>query len=430
MDNNKKNNKETRFWRAETIAFVCVMLFSWVFFARRGDTPVHIKWGEEMLMVEGSFFDKLKGVFLIKAFPLWHLLIQFVARIAAGTLGLFGIAKDDLIFGYDMFDLCESSAAALLTAAFITLTVYVTYRVMEYHLKGRLSNRQTLHFAMSMAVCGAIFIYGMYKTPYPIGCITPNVWHNTTQIAVEPFAVASFFLYLYAYDNRTALSAQTWRWKLSRYDCCMILFSVLMFVGALLKPSFFQAFVPGLFVFCAVDVFSTRFKSLKFNLLTAAALLPLGALGLLQFLSTFVDNESTLSGGLAAGWLYVWHVFSDVPLVSLLLSAAFPLFVFAVLWRKIPGNSGIRLSLLTFVSGVGQYAVLYIKDAPFCADFIWGANISLRLLFIVAFIELIRAQDEMGCTKYRIGLGIFALHILSGLGFFLYFLAKAGWELM
>lgn len=247
---------------------------------------------------------------------------------------------------------------------------------------------------------------------YYLGAYPGNIWHNPTFLLMRPLALLTVLLYFKIFsEKKDTLKYLLWA-------------AICMALSALCKPSFFQAFLPGLVLYCVIFFLWKRNKeTFLFCLKIAASCVPVGVIAILQFVIGLTGNAT--EGGIGFAPFYVWMYFtSNVPL-SLLVSIAFPLLVAVLLVIRKTWDTNVLLILCMFVSALLQYSLLYIKAGPFAADFCWGLELSIFFCFMVGIKALWKETVKIREVKGRITAFpiicwiVFILHVLFGIEYFI-----------
>jgi hypothetical protein len=257
-----------------------------------------------------------------------------------------------------------------------------------------------------------------------LGYIGINVFHNPTMFLLKPLAILSFG---FAVKARTVVD------KHFSQSLAICVFTTL--ACALAKPSFTIVIVPSL----ALLLFSPTFRrEISPSLILLGILLP--SISVLGFQYWFTFSSQQLPGVLEGkstvilAPLEVMSVFSAWLFPKLLLSILFPLSVFFCYPRSAIRSRHVTFAWACFVCGAA-YTYLLAETGPrmFHGNFLWSAQISLFVLFVVS-LEFLLHQKKLSSGKllnplYILCMTIFMLHVISGIGFYLaeYFSRKQYW---
>lgn len=276
--------------------------------------------------------------------PLWHIGVHYMKYIT----------------------LNEKCAAAMVTALFVVLWVYVVHAVYNFLTDQEQNSFSTLLFLLIVFVIGPAYLPTFSKF-IMTGTGSPNVWHNTTLFAVKPFALLALFF--------TVLSLE--RHKISYY---MISF-ISLFISIFAKPSFVIAFLPALALYILIKRIHTRENLIYFILLS---LMSVGVLGY-QFTHTYGSGNN---GAVIVDFLGVWSRYSPNVLISITLAIIFPLIYSVLNMKSLKENNYMQLTwLMTFVA-IG-YAAVFAESGPRYnhGNFFWSYMISLSLLYVFVLAD-------------------------------------------
>lgn len=284
------------------------------------------------------------------------------------------------------------------------IVYYLVNMIMKYN---KVSHSELI--SVFLLLVGPIYI-PWYNVNYYLGQWSPNTWHNPTNLMVKPFVVYIFFImvqFIYSIRNEKEI-------KRSEYG----ILSVLIFLSALAKPSFLQAFIPGLGLFILIECIKDKFINKKYVYI-CLMFVPGVFLVLFQFISSFYTGF--VSDGVGIGWLEVASHYSPNILISLLLLLLFPLEYLALNYKKVKSHIDIQLSVYYAVAAWLEYALLYEKGARiYSANFSWAFMLSTFILWMVTLMHFIKDVKEMEltCKKHIIKLSVLLvtlfLHLFCG----------------
>lgn len=326
----------------------------------------------------------------IISYPGWHLLFDviytFLSRVISSDMGETTILL----------------AQALENSGLLVVTFVVMEKCMQkyYHLTERVS----VGLAIINMFIGPLFIPGISQNYY-LGQFTANPWHNPTILMIKPLAVFTFFLYCYLVQERSKSE------NFKKQNILFVVLTLCLLFGAWMKPSFYQAFVPALFVFCIVDLIKTKGASLKFDIKTGFAVLPVCVLALIQYIVSFDNTEN----GIIWAPGCVWESLSDNIGLSFFLSMAFPLFILILSKGKMLKSVDGLLSVLFFLTSFGMFACLSFSEHGDYGDFLWAVYLAVLMLFIVFEKYLL----ELGKGVKLIGGSVLlGMHFVCGVLYF------------
>lgn len=376
-----------------------VLLCFFYRFSRYGsnDYKAHYEFALNLkLLKEISLSEFIKTVKYphIISYPGWHICYLIIEIIVEKSNDFFGMSFS--------LEAIYNISVAILNSVCVCITLLIINRVFTYYLKGE---KWINIFSMFFLFIGPLYIPGFLQGYY-MGSKTGNIWHNPTYLIVKPLAIYIFFVYVSLLEN-TSLSERERNKELVKA-------SIFLVLSAVLKPSFYQMFLPALFLWCVVELIRSRGKKLKILIKIGFSVVPVTILGLVQMqLSLGQENQ-----GIGIAPFRVWSLWTgNMWILALILSIAFPMAVFIFTRNKIKGNVMSELALFCLLSGCGQYIMFFIKQSPEAGDFGWGFSLSVALLFLVAFIQ--QKKQSLNGKQQKICKGLFFAHLICG---FLYFM--------
>lgn len=397
----------------------------------QNDSVAHFYSGMELF---NSIFDENAEAFWalsiqIATYPVWH----------ATTYALFCLLT--WVFG-SIFtqEAIISVSIALVNSA----CIYITWLLIREYLKRVLNGKYNILVSLVsvlLLIVGPVDASGLLGRYY-LGGYTANVWHNPGYIMVRPVAIYCFYKYIDILNSDKNKSSD------------YVKVSISMLVAGLIKPIFFIAFIPALFVMCVAIFCKQRNMLVFWNMCKIAfTCIPVGILSIIQIFGiNMVDNifllysgredaaikgcvastSNNISqaiallsernpgieiGGLGIKFLYVWKTYTTRWGISLLVSITFPLLIILLITIKKMWNKELILTFLLFISALLEYMVFYVSSHPFSGDFAWGFQLSIFFLFMWAAGQLLDMKMETKLDKFIkvLGLVLFAAHAFFGI---------------
>lgn len=353
-------------------------------------------------------------------YPLWHIIYLLIKTLLRPF--------SEIIANHSLND---TYLSATLTCV---LDIACLYFACEYTFKRLLpiQNRDfAFVFAWMLIFCGPYYIKQIHENYYlGQGIIVP--WHNPTTLAVYPIGILCFELYFFLAAEQKKLQWKKW-----------VIFSVLLVLSCLAKPSFYQVFIPGMALYCLVELILSKGKRFRFCIYSLMAVLPTCSMALLQLKTEVHEPEDVVLamagtwdnavlmvakiveescngielGGIGIEWLRVQKVFApENPILSLMLLWVFPIYVIIIYVINRRRNIKMSLPLCVAISGILQYTLLYLPMRPDTGDFAWGYYISMAILFIGSISYFTEICNEKGYKAVKwIGWGLLWGHIIWGL---------------
>jgi hypothetical protein len=232
-----------------------------------------------------------------------------------------------------------------------------------------------------------------------IGQFAPNVWHNPTTIAAMPVAILGFLACLRSLkDQAVATCAAT---------------GALLALGAAIKPAYVIVLLP-VFVpwFCWNAVRVYNMPRPRLALQAAILVVPVLPVLIVQAMLAMHFRNSWI----AIAPFAVWSLYSPHPLVSVLLSTAFPLSVLCFYRDGVRGNAALKLAWTSFAVAVATVILFAEQGSRFShGNLGWGAHMALYILFLVSAEIVLR--HPFTARSWPV-LAIFTLHVASGVYFY------------
>jgi hypothetical protein len=326
-----------------------------------------------------------------------HFAYQLLVALAAG----FSIDLDELRHA-------AQAVLALLVLAKLALSLGLA-RALLARVGSRLTPAAALLLALALFFVAPLPNWWRPADIY-LGQLSPTVWHNPTVIAALPLAVAAFWAFLLPPLRRARDEGVA---------------GLLLALSVLAKPNFALAFLPTAALLRLLGRGRLAQKLAALILLSAPAVLALGW----QYHQALATGLTVAGEGvLAVQPLEVWQGFSPHPLVSALVSLAFPLAVAVLAWRGARLGRALAAAWLLALVAVAQFALL-AEPGPRLDDgnYYWGVVPAVYLLFLVSACELLAREEEpapeagrRASRRARLACwAILALHAASGVWLYL-----------
>lgn len=309
--------------------------------------------------------------------------------------------------------------------AFCTIgTILLTAYVLRPYI-GKSIVRLTV--AMMSGLAMPFYISFIQGTRY-IGYQSPSIWHNSTYIVMKLLATATLFLcFKIAKNYNEALS----------FKLC-VAFAVLLALTTATKTSFVAVFAPAALIMLVGDGLAGI--PIKRLFLVASTIIPTILVVLFQEAVLFGEDTGN---GIVIEFGYTVFLRAETPQYTMILSALFPVLIFLFnfisvfkdTWIDIRQKRG-GLTHREFLVSWGMWffgalELLLLKETGNRvkdANFAWGYNYCLFILFIVSciyFINNLKDKTFLGGNKtfrtlYGIVLSaILGYHVYCGIYFFL-----------
>lgn len=303
-----------------------------------------------------------------------------------------------LSFNKEAF-LLHSSITVL--SIFVLLKYIATNWVLLNLLKNK--DRMTINLlSFCLILVSAIYVPQLLIQRSYLGSFTPTIWHNSTTIAVVPFALVLFLV--------SVQQIKQFAWPR------LILISGLIILNLLIKPSYLFVYVGALpFTYLVTRRISRDIFLQALPFFMAIVFI------FLQKTMIYGTPQVYSDSSIELGFLDVyqsWHDLQMAPLVifftaSVVTSIAFPIYV---LYKK-----GLKKTdtsfIFAWISVIGALAIfIFVTETDTRADhgnFMWQVFISVFILFVVS---VAKSYKELTARSWKPNLFqiLFALHLFMG----------------
>lgn len=328
------------------------------------------------------------------------------ALSAEGMKGQYTITKPLYRFVYNYF--YGELGIAILLAITTIATIIVTEKLLKYYLKEEKEFKLYL-YAILLNFVIAIYIPFVSST-WNAGLQEPSEWHNSTYSIMKFIGLIAIIIYFKIEQNYLKkIGFKDW-----------LVFCILLILVNLVKPNFILAFAPTMLIFLIMDFFR--------NVKNKKAILNMVIFGtaVLISLTVLIYQSLVLYGGdsqdgIVFGFMKSLKLYSDYPILSLVQSLAFPLFILLTNIKTIAKDR--KHSFVWVMNTVALVEFLVISESGARSkdgNFDWGYNFTLMLVFIssVVILEKIKNEKTKNLAYIVFAYILLALHIISGLIYF------------
>lgn len=301
-------------------------------------------------------------------------------------------------------------AITLLVSSFFAFKTVIIFQIARYFAK-------TLGFALAVTAIttlGTALIDPLNPNDIYLGQFAPTVWHNSTTIMAEPFALLAFASFMWVYSKPSIRAS--------------IYLSALISICVMCKPSFAIAFLPIAGVALLVKFLMTKEQQLILKL--AITFLPVTTVIFIQYLSTFGSHLVQWHTTIAP--LATWQTFSDNLPLSFCLSFGPSLLAVASFPKFFKQSPALLISWLITCVAFVELLLLAEQNSDgtlsFAGNYFWGIYQCLLVLYLITMKEIIGVATSKTVSLDRsIGLAVatlgFIFHGLSGLYYALSFIS-------
>lgn len=224
---------------------------------------------------------------------------------------------------------------------------------------------------------------------------SPNVWHNPTYIAMQPFALLMFY---YAYKCTESKITER-----SNY----IGFALTSIMTCISKPSYIVVVIPAMCIYFLCEYIITRKIYIKNILIISLSLIPTFIILVIQYFVTFSDSVST---GIRFGTFL--NLSLAEALVATISVVLYPLLYATSVKFKFYNPKFVLLSVCSFIVGWIQYYFFYEKENA-DGNFAWGYFMSIFVLYFATYIDYKGNENKLKIVKY-----IYIVQVFWGIVYF------------
>lgn len=333
--------------------------------------------------------DITKKIPFQQSYPLWHLIAWFFYKI-----------------GFLLIKMPVEVACSFVTAA-VNCCIYLCIE----HILAKRSILNSSIIAFGLCFVMPLYIPWFNSFIYK-GNGSPTTWHNPTNMMVKPFAIMSFSLLIYMFDNiRKGINNEK-----KNYVCLMLL----VLGSVIAKPSYFQGVAPALALFVLISLLTDKGHVFKEYFKLCSCFIPGFLVIIFQFVLSFYSGEK--GSGIGIGWLEVAKATTPNVYISLFLVLAFPLVYTVCNIRKKVRQVGYQLGWLYVVVAWLEWALLFENgERKYHGNFGWAAQLAYTIIWIITTTDFFGDWQEMDLKnnkekcKNTILLFIWLIHLIVGI---------------
>ena len=287
------------------------------------------------------------------------------------------------------------------------LSIFFTYIILKMNIKN-ISNEYLYTAALACNIYMPIHIPSFNSSPYK-GMLCSNLYHNSTYIAMKPFALLSVILSIKLMSKYHTKSISILDWS------C---FASCLFITTWFKPNFMFGFVPCMLIIMIIDVIKRKGKNILNYIIFGTTTFPAIGLMLLQKTQLF-DQQSNIK----FGFFKVWRLYSNNPLISVILSLSFPLIILIFYYKDLLVDKIYRFGWLFAIINTSIFAFLYESGERFShGNLGWGAQFASGLIFIISMYKFLDKIKNMSKIKLITISSILSIHVFCGINYIIRFL--------
>jgi hypothetical protein len=272
-------------------------------------------------------------------------------------------------------------------------------------------------WAVLLTLVSPIMLFVFWDRLFYLGYIGLATYHNPTIQLLKPVALISLIFAVRVFT----FVQNSWKVILSS--------ATLVVLSALIKPNYIMCILPALGLLSVLYVVWK--KPLDWRLFLGGFLIPGILILAIQYALTYyfpsTDNNSIIFSPLG-----VMSSISSNLMMKLILSILFPFSVLIFNFQQIIRDKTMLLAWLGFLVSLVQTYFLAEGGNRFGnGNFLWGSQIMLFILFVVSARYLWRIKigsRSFSNPEKAIELGIFSLHVLAGVAYYVSLMVLAGFS--
>lgn len=264
-------------------------------------------------------------------------------------------------------------------------------------------------FALILCFVTAVY-YPRFSSNIYLGHGGPVTWHNPTNMMVKPFMILSMVIIIGICDKIRKNEKSAGRE--------LFILSILLLVGVVCKPSFYQGIVPALGSYMVVMLIYNKGRGFLEYVKLCASFVPATIVVIIQFIvSMYMEKDA---GGVGIKWGATCF-YTNNPYKSLVIVLLFPMLYTLLNFKKQYGKTETHI-LWFFVLFAWLERMLLFEDGPKIADgnFEWAADLSYAMVWLYQVkdyaLDLQGGKNlkEVLSWKNVFLMGILLLHLISG----------------
>lgn len=284
------------------------------------------------------------------------------------------------------------------------LIVYFWYGAVS----GKPSAWKRAFWAVTLVIVAPVIAPQLLGGNYYFGYIGLANYHNPTVHVLRPFAVVMFIFAMEVLRS-------------PRHSFWLVLLSAGVTASAtFLKPSYTITLFPAFGLMVLYWLIKRR--PIDWWLLIFGLGLPAILLLAPQYVVTYLNGET--DGGIAFMPLVAARMMSGYLPVKFLMSILFPTVIAAIFFQRARQDHELTLAWLSFLMGASQFYLLAeLGSRATHGNFLWGAQITLVMLFVVTIRFLLKQEyDFKNLTRPNtwVQYAVYLPHIASGIAYYIF----------
>ena len=338
---------------------------------------------------------------------------NFLYYLLVYSLSCFSGEEQDLFIASGILLSIAVSAKYLITKKIVR--TYLSNQ--DLNLSASQIGRISILLAFSMLFLFAIPDgYNVFQLKfYYLGRTTANIWHNSTTIALMPFALLLFWKQYKVLHSLEKVSNRT-----------LFILSVLVIFNCIIKPSFLFVYIPITGLFLLHKFGFKQFRALLRNsipLLVGAILILIFQALIYQYeLGQYQPTKSKVELVRAFNFWLTYLPAWYIPF-CFLLSYAFPIFFLVLNFKQIKGDKIFLYPIALVLFGL--LLSIFIDESGGRSEhgnFTWQNHICCYILMLTTALLALKLHFKNQLPKWQsyILMALYLLHFVSGILYFVY----------
>lgn len=227
-------------------------------------------------------------------------------------------------------------------------------------------------FVIALAAWLMIPAYCSAWNPYYVlGVQAAGLWHNPTYIGIKAFLPLALYFYVRIYREK------------GKQPLNFLGLTVACTLATAVKPNFTLTFEAMLGVVALYTLIRSKGKRWKYFLGAVIAVVPSFFVILRQYFVNYqgVNEES----GITLGVFFIIRHYTEHPVLSIVQSLLFAIFVLLILHKKIWQEPVYRFAWGMAAIAYAEYLLLVeVGPRMYDANWVWGAALSVYGLFLIS----------------------------------------------
>lgn len=297
----------------------------------------------------------------------------------------------------------------IMVSIFLTLltllSIWATFKLLKYLLP-KISCVSLYAAALVCNMYMPLFLPFFNDYRY-LGLPSFVLYHNSTYIAMRPFALFSILIFLKLRDQYFLEKIKFREW---------IIFSFLMFITTWFKPNFIFGFAPSMLIIMIIDFVRGHGKKILNYIIFGSTIFP--SIIFLLWQQSQLFNESP-EGSLGFSVFKVWGCYARHPIIATVQAIAFPLVILVFNYKDLIKDKTYGFGWIFAVVNICIYAFIHENGwRQIHGNLGWCANFGCGVLFIISMYKFLSTVCCKNLKYIIITSGILGMHFLCWVNFY------------